>query len=317
MDNKRDERLGLIKTSKHGDIMKVVEYNNSKDMAVEFQDANKAIIHCEWKQFLNGNIKNPYKYKQRLGEEKYNHQNCLMRIIEYNDAKDIVVEFQDEYKAKLRTSYGNFVKGTIGNPYYPSVYNVGMYGVLYPARHNNRMTEEYDAWTKMLQRCYSEKYCKVHKSYEIVTCCDEWLLYENFYEWLHSQDNFNKWLNGERWAIDKDILIKGSKVYSPDTCCLVPQNVNNLFIKADSVRGNYPIGVRITRNGTFQAYCNNPFTNKIEHLGTFSTPEKAFLAYKKAKESYIKQIAQDEYSKGNITKQCYEAMMNYEVEITD
>ena len=317
MLNKKEERLGMTKVSKQGVLMKVIKYDNSKDVLVEFQDKNKTIVHCEWQQFVKGNIRNPYEYQQRIGEEKLNNQGCLMRIVEYNDAKDIIVEFQDDYKTRLHTSYGNFTKGTIENPYHPSVYGVGMLGALYSSRYNNKITEEYDAWTKMLQRCYSKEYCKVHKSYEIVTCCDEWLLYESFYKWLHSQNNFDKWLNGSRWAIDKDILVKGSKIYSPETCCLVPQNVNNLFIKADSVRGNLPIGVRITKNGTFQAYCNNPFTNKIEHLGTFNTPKEAFFAYKKAKESYIKQVAQEEYDKGNITKQCYDAMMNYEVEITD
>ena len=40
-------------------------------------------------------------------------------------------------------------------------------------------------------------------------------------------------------------------------------------------------------------------------------------AIKEYKEYIIKQVAQEEYAKGNITKQCYEAMMNYEVEIAD
>ena len=317
MDNKKNERLGLIKNGKYGDIIKIIEYNNSKDIIVEFQDEYKERVRCEWQQFVKGNIKNPHKYKQRLGEEKHNNQGCLMKIVEYNNATDIFVEFQDKYKARIQTTYGNFSSGQITNPYHPSVYNVGMIGVLYPAKHRNKIIKEYDIWTKMLQRCYSKEFCKIHKSYESVSCCEEWLCYENFYEWLHSQENFNKWLNGERWAIDKDILVKGSKIYSPDTCCLVPQNVNGLFIKADAIRGKYPIGVRITKNGTFQAYCNNPFTNRIEHLGTFFTPEQAFKEYKKAKEHYIKQVAQEEYDKGNITKQCYEAMMGYEVEITD
>lgn len=38
---------------------------------------------------------------------------------------------------------------------------------------------------------------------------------------------------------------------------------------------------------------------------------------KKHKEEIIKRVAEDEYSKGRITKICYDAMMNYEVEITD
>ncbi len=43
--------------------------------------------------------------KKRIGLEKYNNQNCLMKIIEYNNAIDIVVEFQDKYKAKVHARY--------------------------------------------------------------------------------------------------------------------------------------------------------------------------------------------------------------------
>lgn len=253
----------------------------------------------------------------RLGEENLNNQGCLMKIIQYNKAVDILVEFQDKYKGIVHTTYDNFIKGNVKNPYYPSVYGVGMFGMLYPSKINGVVTKEYDMWTKVLQRCYSDSFCEKHTAYKNVTCCEEWLLFERFYEWLHIQENFEKWLNGNRWNVEKDILIKGNKVYSPKMCCLVPQNVNNLFIKEESTRGKFPIGVRATKYGTFQSYCNNPFTSKIEHLGTFATPEQAFLVYKNKKESYIKQVAKEEYSKGNITKQCYDAMMDYEVEIDD
>lgn len=133
---------------------------------------------------------------------------------------------------------------------------------------------------------------------------------------MHSQPNFDKWYSGKRWAIDKDILVKGNKVYSPDVCCLVPQNVNCLFLKREAERGDYPIGVGY-KNESFLASCHNPFTNRKEELGYYSTPEKAFYTYKDYKENLIKQVAQIEYDKGNITKECYDAMMNYKVEITD
>lgn len=49
----------------------------------------------------------------RVNEEKYSNDGCLMKIIEYNSATDIVVEFQDKYHYRVSTSYGNFKKGTI------------------------------------------------------------------------------------------------------------------------------------------------------------------------------------------------------------
>jgi hypothetical protein len=151
-----------------------------------------------------------------------------------------------------------------------------------------------------------------------VACCDEWFLYDNFYEWLHSQENFEKWLNNDNWAVDKDILIKGNKIYSPETCCLVPMSINSLFVKTEKTRGDYPVGVNYDKSSNkYRAQCNNLLTGKRKHLGLFKTPEEAFKAYKIYKENVIKQIAKIEYMSGNITKECYEAMMNYEVEIDD
>ena len=154
-----------------------------------------------------------------------------------------------------------------------------------------------------------------------MTCCEEWLLYENFYEWLHNQENFNKWYSEDKWDLDKDILKKGNKIYSPETCCLVPHNVNSLFSKGDISLQNLPIGVfkRNDRYG-YQAqiiYGKNKNRAKSTYYN-YPTPEDAFyLGYKPTKEEYIKRIAQEEYEKGNRTKRCYDAMMNYQVEITD
>lgn len=253
----------------------------------------------------------------RLGEEKYNNQGCLMRIVEYNGALDIVVEFQDEYKIKVNTQYWQFKLGEVKNPYYPSIYGVGVIGTKYPLKVNGKNTKEYESWKSVLERSFDEKLKNKYITYKSIDCCREWLNYENFYEWLHAQENFEKWLSGDRWEIDKDILIKGNKIYSPETCCLVPHNVNSLFAKSNATRGDLPIGV--TRHGIgFQARCSNPLNdNGYEYLGTYSIPNQAFLAYKRFKEDLIRQIAQIEYDKNNITKQCYEAMINYKVETTD
>lgn len=262
------------------------------------------------------------KTSERLGEEKLNKKGCLAKIIEYNGANDIIVQFQDDYKGKVHTSYRHFSSGNIENPYYSSVCNVGMLGIKYLAKVNKKTTKEYDTWFQMIRRCFDEKEKEKRPSYKNATCCKEWLLFENFYEWLHSQENFDKWYNSksnkERWCLDKDILAKGNKVYSPETCCLVPNNVNVLFTNRKNHRGSLPIGVT-KHNNQFMAQCMNPFTDNKnqEYLGTYPTPEEAFHAYKIYKEDIIKQVAKIEYDNSNITKECYQAMMNYEVEITD
>ena len=260
------------------------------------------------------------KKTDRLYKEKLNNQGCLMKIIEYNNNRDIIVEFQDDYRATIHTSYQNFLIGEVKNPYHHEVFDIGMIGVKYPAKINGKNTKEYTAWYSMIERCYYEKYKEQRPTYEDATCCEDWLLYENFYEWLHSQENFDKWYHGIKWTLDKDIINKRNKVYSPEKCCLVPMSVNNLFTKSDIARGDLPIGVTYhKRIGKYHAKISKLGKNGKyrEHIGYYATVEKAFYAYKQAKEHYIKQVAQTEYSNSNITEECYNAMMNYIVEITD
>ena len=255
---------------------------------------------------------------ERLGEQRVNKQGCTMKIAEYIDAVNIIVEFQDKYKGKVHTRYNNFKRGNVKNPYYPSVCGVGITGSKYPTWKDGKHTKEYDAWQNILLRSYDEKVKEKYPTYKNVTCCREWLLYENFYEWLHKQENFDKWYANENWHLDKDILIKKNKVYSPDTCCLVPYNVNKLFIVHELHRGELPVGVtKCSNRDGFVIRCMNPITGKRDYLGYCLSLNESFNIYKSYKENIIKQVAQEEYSKGNITKQCYEAMIGYKVEITD
>ena len=265
---------------------------------------------------MNQFEKNKIQKQERLGQEKYNKNGDLMKIVEYNKATDIIVEFQDEYKGRVHTQYGNFIIGNVYNPYLPNVFDIGITGNKYPTKINGKHIKEYATWSSMLQRCYDIEFKKKCPAYDGCEVCKEWLLFENFYEWLHSQSNFEQWLHGKRWAIDKDILVKRNKAYSPETCCLVPNNVNTLFTNRRNHRGNLPIGV--SKNGNkFVAECRNPLSGKREKLKNCNTSEESFFTYKIHKELIIRQVAEIEYSKGNITEKCYNAMMNYKIEIID
>lgn len=55
--------------------------------------------------------------------------------------------------------------------------------------------------------------------------------------------------------------------------------------------------------------------NMLNRIGYFDNFNDAFLAYKKAKEAYLKEQA--EKWKGKIDERAYNALMNYTVEITD
>ena len=133
---------------------------------------------------------------------------------------------------------------------------------------------------------------------------------------MREQENYQSLKQQNDINLDKDILVKGNKLYGPDTCILVPRRVNNLLLKSDAIRGKYPMGVHYyPRNKKYGAVEGSRQNQRF--LGLCDTIEEAFMKYKIAKEQRIKDVAKEEYEKGNITKKCYDALMNYTVEITD
>lgn len=313
----KKERLGKKKYNNAGEIMEVIEYKNTDHIKVKFIDGS--VVPTTWNAFNKGTILNPNYYNDRLGFENHNFQGCLMKVVEYNGTRNVIVEFQDEHKYRKKVQWVDVLRGDIKNPYCPFVCGVGMIGVKYPSKVNGNITIEYQMWRSMLARAYNNKIKEKQSAYKDVTCCNEWLLFENFYEWLHSQENFEHLLNKNmRIELEKDILVKGNKTYSPSTCCVVPKYVNTLFTKRDNNRGNEPIGVFKNKNGYSAKIIYGKHENKSKSTRYYyPSSEEAFYAYKKSKEDYIKRIAQEEYEKKNISKACYDAMMNYQVEITD
>lgn len=78
-----------------------------------------------------------------------------MKIIEYNTSKNIVIEFQDEHHHRAKTSFTNFMNGNLRNPYYASVFNIGIIGNE-KTKINGVHSKEYEAWYDILKRCYSK-----------------------------------------------------------------------------------------------------------------------------------------------------------------
>lgn len=241
-----------------------------------------------------------------------------MELVEYNGYDNVLVRFMPPYECYRKTKLDHFKKGDIVNPYAPTICGVGIVGNKYPTHLNNGKTyrREYLIWTNMIKRCYDEDHRYKNIKYSDCECVPEWKYYEVFYEWLHSQENYEILDQINDIAIDKDILRKGNRVYGPDKCCLVPQHINNIMLKSDAIRGDLPIGVHYHKvNQKYIAQCGGK--KEYVYLGSFSTVEEAFNVYKEYKEKKIKTIAQEEYDQNHITRQCYEALVNYKVEITD
>lgn len=140
-------------------------------------------------------------------------------------------------------------------------------------------------------------------------CSSGFASFHEFCEWCQHQVGYDKGFH-----LDKDLLIKGNKVYSAETCVFLPRDLNNLLAKSDATRGHLPIGVTIERNSVkYRATLKS--LGSGSYLGLFTTVESAFSAYKKAKEDFVKEQANK--WRDQIDSRAYEALMNYTVEITD
>ena len=253
---------------------------------------------------------NDASYKDCIGKVFKSLNSGDFKIVKYNNNRNVEIQF-------LKTGFETSVhlvqvkNGSVKDPFTPSVYGIGVVGTKYPSRVNGVTTKEYELWQSMLERCYSDALKKRYPTYEGCEVSNNFKSYEYFYEWCHKHIGFSN----QSWQLDKDLLIKGNKVYSEDSCVFLPQEINSLLTKREASRGKHLIGVSWHDKGkAFEARVSKN-KGKREYLGLFNTELEAFKAYKQAKEAFVKEQANG--WKGKIDGRAYEALMNYEVNIDD
>ncbi len=257
---------------------------------------------------------NDIGYKDCVGKVCKSKSSGDFKIVKYNDARNVEIQFVNtgfETSAQLT----NIRNGDVKDRLTPSVYGVGELGTKYPSTINGVLTKEYDLWYSMLRRCYSDSFKKKCPTYIGCEVSAKFKSYEYFYEWCHKQIGFSNQGNENPFHIDKDLLVKGNKVYSEDSCVFIPKEINILLTKSTASRGEYLIGVSWHKAKKAFVARVNKNKGKQEHLGYFKTEIEAFNTYKTAKESFIKEQANK--WKSQIDPRAYEALMNYEVNVND
>lgn len=212
---------------------------------------------------------NKNEYLNRLGEINVNKYGSEYKIIEYKNARNILVQFDNGYVK--RSTYKEFKNGSIKSPFCKSVYGIGYIGIGdYKVSINCKLTDCYNCWNSMLRRVTGRN----STCYKGCSVCEEWLCYQNFAKWWHE----NYYDCGEKLELDKDIKVVNNKIYSPDTCLLVPHSINSLFCKSTKSRGKYPLGI-----SRYENLYVATVSNKRE--GCLIT--KAFKDFNKAREFYF------------------------------
>ena len=253
---------------------------------------------------------NDVSYKDCVGKVCKSSNSGDFKILKYNNKTNVEIQF-------LKTGFEMFARlgdirnGEIKDPYSQSVYGVGVLGTKYQPTINGVKTKEYGLWADMLRRCYSDGFKKKYPTYEGCEVSENFKSFEYFYEWCHKQIGFAN----KDWHLDKDLLVKGNKVYSESTCVFIPSEINLLLTKRTASRGKYLIGVSWSKTTNAFKVMVRINKGKQEFLGYFKTELEAFNAYKQAKEAFVKEQANK--WKGKIDDRAYEALMSYEVNIDD
>lgn len=249
---------------------------------------------------MNSSVKNI-----RVGDIFKTNNHGEVVVISVKNCNDITVSFLNHPFEKIVSSK-NLRNGRIRNPYNPVVKGVGYVGLgIHSPTINRQHTDSYKAWKSMLTRCYCEKYASRNNNYSDVTVCEEWHNFQNFAEWYTNHEFY-----GRGYHLDKDLIVEGNKAYSPETCCLVPQEINSILCDRGSDRGALPIGVSFDK--VRRKYGSKISMNgDIVFLGRYETPEEAHKAYVVAKEAHVKRRA--EHWKPLISKRVYDSLLKWRV----
>lgn len=175
---------------------------------------------------------------------------------------------------------------------------------------------EYSFWSDVMRRCLHQNFKDKQPEYADVSCDNRWLSFDSFMEDVSQLPNFDKIYLKPRWCLDKDLLVRGNKIYGKDTVCFIPQQMNAMLTTSKRARGDLPIGVFLCQNKTnpYRAMCGDGYKGRI-YLGGFKTPEMAFEAYKTRRKEVMISIA-DKW-KHLLPENVYSAFVNWEIKITD
>jgi hypothetical protein len=241
----------------------------------------------------------------RTGEKHTTKEGDVISITEYFTAHNSTIMFENGC-IKHNVYYKHIKRGDIKNPFRKDKYGIGYIGSgEYKAKEKGISLRVHNVWRDIIRRCYNEKRQVTHPTYIGCSICLEWQNFQNFAKWF--EENYIP-----DYDLDKDLLIKGNKIYSPDTCCFIPHEINLLLVKRNAKRGKYLIGVHKDKEYFVASY---GLSGGVKCIGRYLSELDAFNAYKKSKETHIKEIA--EKWKNKISVKVHQTLINYQVDITD
>ena len=268
-------------------------------------------IHC-------GECRTP-KGSHKFGDWYSNSRGQKFKLLDTHDLNDVIhCTMEDSEGRRFTIQYTNLTNGSFLSPWERSVAGVGYFGVgrfIAKGYREDRHTKEYEDLNSMLKRCYVG--VSSETSYKDVEVCKDWHNFQNFAEWFYSQKHCE-----DGFAVDKDLKVIGSRLYSPETCSLVPCEVNSLFTGSNEnlKERNLPKGVHFCKDKTLyiaqihKGELTKTGNKKQTYLGQFNSKVEALSAYKVAKEDHVKEVANR--FKNVLDLQVYNNLMEFEVDVS-
>lgn len=236
------------------------------------------------------------KFKNSVGD--------VITIIDAKDYRNMTIQFEDGGIVE-GVNFNQIQKGRIRNKNNKTVYGVGYHGYgIFKGIENYKETKAYSLWHAMLKRCYCKKNLEKHPTYKDVHVCNDWHNFQNFAKWV--EENWNYEYMDSSWELDKDILSDTKKIYSPETCCFVPTEINYLF----STINKFPKSIKKQKNTYSLALGIN---GKETYIGRIATIEEAIDIYTKLKEKQLRSLVK-KYEK-LLDSRVYKKLLTYKVEI--
>lgn len=282
----------------------VIKYNNANSIIAVFKH-DGIELNVSANSLRRGNFKHPKKFSSLVGQRFKNNTEDWCSIVEYRSAREVFVKF-DEYPNNMKKlEMAALRKGVFKNNYKPTIFGKGYLGDGgYKGSKKDGLKDTYNTWINMLARCYDPYTQEKQPAYLDCNVCDEWLCFQNFAEWYVNHESY-----GLGYSLDKDLLGGSKKLYSPDTCTMLPPELNAMLSGSIASKKGLPVGANKVDNG-YTARLNKGKDGR-EYLGYYKTPEEASAVYIEAKERYVKNKSIEWANR--IEWKAFKALMEWEV----
>lgn len=297
-------RVGDTFKNTDGQNATIIEYNGAKNVIIRYTE-DGAVMRMSSSDLRRGNFRHPDKFTSIVGKRFKNKQGDWCTVKEYISATEVVIEF-DGFPDNLKVVEASALKkASFKNNYKPTIYGKGFLGDgKYQGSKKDGTDFVYGVWNNMLARCYDLYTQSKQPAYIGCSVCDEWLCFQNFADFYINHESY-----GLGYNLDKDFLGGDNKVYSPETCTMLPPELNVMISGTTASKNGMPLGVNKIDNG-YVARLSKGKEGR-EYLGYYKTPEEAHRVYVEAKERYVKNKAL-EYA-NRIEWKAFVALMNWTV----